>query len=392
MNRFVILFLVFLSQQNSYSQCLIDKDEALQIAFDKGFEKGLDSIIVTKVHDSIWRFEYLECDEDYTDQYSHININCRTGQIDSSDLWMRIGMHEQIGGRKRNNTDFPININKSRVLEIKSKPYLLTSLDYERENNISISDKNVIAFSYGFRKIGIINIDGTGFKQICDECLYPQWIDNDFIAYYKDFEQIYKSNIHSLKQIRITNEKGCYNNFSISPNNKWLAYIKPPPHPDRDSFGRINVYVHTCTDRNEDDLWIMKLSNTNIQKKINVKSDDIYNPTWSEKGDSLYYYVGDNKYFASDLEKDVITCSRLYKLFDINLVNYKKIKNGIFPAIKDCKIVSVDYNKRSVSNILINERGRYQECIFSNDQRYLIFTKCLIGNGDSRIWILDLTK
>jgi hypothetical protein len=392
MLRLVILILVFLTRQIVFSQCLIDKDKALQIAFDKGFEKGIDSIKVTKIHDTIWRFECLLCDEDYSDRYDNININCITGKVEPSNYFSGITKYMQIGGKQRNYSDFPININKSPVLEVKAKPYLLTHFDNEGENRICISDKNVIAFAYGFRKIGIINIDGTGFKQICNECLYPQWIDNDFVAYYKDFEQVYKSNIHSLKQIRITKEKGGYDNFSISPNKKWLAYIIPPVRPERDSLGRINLYIHTCTDPEENDLWILKLSNPDIKKKINAKSDDIYNPTWSEKGDSLFFYIGDNKYFATDLEKAVISCSILNKHVDINLANYKKIKYGIFPAIIDCKIVSVDYNKRSVKNILINERGRYNECIFSNDQKYLIFTKSDKQYGNSRIWALNLTK
>ena len=93
------------------------------------------------------------------------------------------------------------------------------------------------------------------------------------------------------------------------------------------------------------------------------------------------------------INADLITFSKLDKIPDITLPNYKKIKNGIFPVIKDCKIISVDFSKRSVKDILINERGRYHECILSNDQNYLIFTKSYNQNGDdSKIWVLDLTK
>lgn len=401
MKRFETIIIIALilqscSTQNSmnkeFSTCTIDKVRALQIAFDNGFEKGLDTITATKSNDSVWTFECLTCDDNYTDKYDIISVNCITGKLDSSIYLTHMTSYIPIGGTPRLYSEFPLVIDNKPVLSLESKPYKLTDFESERESNITISDKDIIAFSYGFRKIGIINIDGSGFKHICDESLYPQWVNNDVIAYFKDFEHVYEYNINTLKETRITNEAYRYDIFTVSPDNKWLAYLKDAPHIEYDSNGNAIGDVQTCTSPREYDLWIMDISNPTNQKKINTVSADIYDPIWSVSGDSLLFYIGDNKYFATNLEQDKITCSQLDRLPDIKLTNYKKMKDGLFPVIKDCKIVSADYNKRSVENILVNERGRYNECIFSNDRKYLIYTKRDKKVGDTKISILNLAK
>jgi len=397
MKRFeIIIFIALILQSCSTNKelptCTIDKDSALQIAFDNGFEKGLDTITATKLNDSIWGFECLVCDDDYTDKYDNISINCITGKLDSTICMTHMTVYTPIGGTPRIYSEFPLVIDNKSVLSLESKPYKLTNFESESESNITISDKNIIAFSYGFQKIGIINIDGSNFKHICDVSLYPQWVNDDVIAYFKDFEHIYEYNIKTLKETKITNESYRYDIFTVSPDNKWLAYLKDSPHIQYDNNGNAIGSVQTCTSPREYDLWIMNISNPTIQKKINTVSADIYDPTWSTNGDSLLFYNGDCKYFATNLENDKITCSQLDRLSDIKLTNYKKIKNGLFPVINDCKIVSVDYNKRSVKDILVTERGRYSECIFSNDQKYLIYTKRDTKLGDTKISILNLTK
>ena len=374
------------------SKCTIDKDSALQIAFDNGYEKGLDSIKATFLNDSIWRFECILCDEDNTQRSNIMDINGFSGKVEPTNF-VSISVQEYIGGRPRVYSEFPINIDQKPVMKLQSKPYLLTKFDSGRESNVTISRKNIIAFSYGFRKIGIINLDGSGFKQISDESLNPCWVNEDVIAYFKDFEHVYEYNINTMKETKITTEANAYYDFSVSPDNKWLAYLKDsPPQIQYDSLGNTNIIGRTCSSPREVDLWIMNISNPTIQKKINSISADIYDPIWTEKGDSLLFYIEDKKYFTANLEKTKVTCSQLDKLSDIKLTNYKKMKNGIFPAIKDCKIVTADYNKRTVTDILINERGRYSECVFSNDQKYLIYTKSEKKAGDTKIWILNLKK
>lgn len=400
MNRFSVIILGLLLQQICSSQtrrtqesskCTIDKDSALQIAFAHGYERGLDSIKATYVNDSIWRFECILCDQNNSEPSNFIDINCITGKVEPTTL-MSITIHQYIGSRPRIYDEFTIDINQKPVLKLESKPYLLTNFDSERESNVTISNKNIIAFSYGFRKIGIINIDGSGFKQICQESLYPQWVNDEVIAYFKDFEHIYEFNINTQKETKITTEAYRYDVFCISPDNKWLAYLKDAPHMQYDNEGHAIGSFQTCTSPREFDLWIMNISNPTIQKKINSESADIYDPIWSEKGDSLLFYNGDSKYFVTNLETNKFTCSKLDRLYDIKLTNYKKMKNSLFPVIKDCKILAADYNKFSVANILVNERGRYSECIFSNDIQYLIYTKSEKKAGDTKIWILNLTK
>ena len=400
MTRLVILIFISLIQLACISQsgidtdssgCIIGKDSALHIAFANGFERGLDTVKVTKVDDTIWRFECLVCDDNNTDRNDNMNINCVTGKVEPSTYFSET-VYLYMGGSPRVYSEFAMDINNKPVMKLKSKPYMLAGFESGPESNISVSDKNQLVFAYGFRKIGIINLDGSGFKQICEECLYPQWINNDVVSYFKDFEHVYESDINSLTQTRITNEELRYDGYTISPDNRWLAYLKDNPHPEYDSEGNVMPNSQTCGDPREYDLWIMDILNPTIQKKVNRVSADIYDPTWSEKGDSLLFYNGDHKYFATDLEKDSITCTQLDRLSDIKLTNYKKMKNGIFPVIKDCKIVEADYSKRAVKDILINERGRYSECVLSNDQKYLIYTKSDKKLGDTKIWVLDLTK
>ena len=233
MNRFAIIIFVLLVQQScssqtrinkEFSKCTIDKDSALQIAFNNGYERGLDSIKATYVNDSIWRFECYLCDENNSQRSNTIDINCVTGKVEpTTDI--SITVHGYIGSKPRVYAEFPIDIDQKPVLRLKSKPYLLTNFDSGREANVTISDKNIIAFSYGFRKIGIINIDGSGFKQISDESLYPQWVNNEVIAYFKDFEHVYEFNINTLKETKITTEAYRYDVFTVSPDNKWLAYL-----------------------------------------------------------------------------------------------------------------------------------------------------------------------
>ncbi len=400
MNRFTIIIYGLLILQSCSSQtriskesskCTIDKDSALQIAFNNGYERGLDSIKATYVNDSIWRFECYLCNENNTQQSNTMDINCLTGKVEPTNL-VSVSMQQYIGGRPRVYSEFPIDLDQKPVLKLKSKPHLLTDFDSGREANVTISNKNIIAFSYGFRKIGIINIDGSGFKQISDESLNPQWVNDDVIAYFKDFEHVYEYNINTMKETKITTEANAYYDFSVSPDNKWLAYLKDAPHIQYDSNGNAIGSVHTCSSPREVDLWVMNISNPTIQKKINTINADIYDPIWTEKGDSLLFYIGDKKYCATKMEKNKVTCSQLNKLSDIKLTNYKRMKNGIFPAIKDCKIVLADYNKRTVTDILVNERSRYSECVFSNDRQYLIYTKSEKYAGDTKIWILNLTK
>lgn len=401
MNRFTIIISGLLVLHSCSSQtrmnkesskCMIDKDSALQIAFDNGYERGLDSITAVYVNDSIWHFECNLCDESNSQQTNTIDINCITGKVEPTTL-SSLTVHEYIGGHPRDYVEFPIDINQKPVLKLNSKPHLLTNFDSGNEVNVTISNKNSIAFSYGFRKIGIINIDGSGFKKICDESLNPQWVNNEVIAYFKDFEHVYEYNINTSKEIKITVEPNSYYDFSVSPDNKWLAYLKDsPPEIQHDSNGNTITIAHTCTSPREVDLWIMNISNPTIQKKINSVSADIYDPIWTENGDSLLFYSGDKKYFATNLEKKKVTYSQLDKLYDIKLTNYRKMKNGLFPAIKECKIVLADYNKRTVTDILVNERSRYSECMFSNDQKYLIYTKSEKKAGDTKIWILKMTK
>lgn len=380
------------SIQTEPSSCRIGKDRALQIAFENGFEKGLDTITATKLNDSIWTFECLVCDDDYTDRYDNISINCHTGKRDSSVCIGRMTSYVPIGGTPRVYAEFALVMDNKPVLKTETQPFKLTDFESGEESHVSISGKNVIAFSYGFRNIGIINVDGSGFKQIAGESLYPRWVNNEVIAYFKDFEHVYEYNVNTLKETRITSEAYAYYDFSVSPDNKWLAWLKDAPHVEYDSNGNPVPGVQTCTSPREYDLWIMNISNPAIKKKINGEGADIYDLVWTQNGDSLLFYIGDSKYFATGLEKNSITCSKLERLQDIKLTNYEKIRNGLFPVIKDCKIVSADYSKRSVKDILVNERGRYNECVFSNDQRYLIYTKRETKAGDTKIRVLNLTK
>ncbi len=108
--------------------------------------------------------------------------------------------------------------------KLDDKPSQLLTPTIGRECNPTISPNNqFIAFQYERIKIGIININGQGFKNICNDCMYPQWIDNNWVAYLKNNNQIFKKNKNAHKEQAIT-ETGTFLDFQISPDNKWIAY------------------------------------------------------------------------------------------------------------------------------------------------------------------------
>ena len=66
------------------------------------------------------------------------------------------------------------------------------------------------------------------------------------------------------------------------------------------------------------------------------------------------------------------------------------MKNGLFPFKIDCKIVAVDFRTLEPIKVLINERGRYNDLVFSNNLEHLIFTRKDCKECKQKIWIQPL--
>lgn len=374
----------------SCGQNLISEEKAIKIAIDHGLEKGLNKPQAVLQGDSIWEVKILLCEEYGHEIYHVFKISALAGELIETEM----GVFREVIGRQLETTqiNFPCDFESIPKINPNNKRYRLTSLTLGDERNPAISSNNKhIAFQFGFRNIGLADINGKHFRKICDECFHPYWIDNKWLTYIKDQNQIYKLNIDTQEEIKITTRPINYNSFQISPDFKWIAYTSGEiwQSPEKDSQGR-NIFNAFMNGQGQE-LCLASVNGEN-RKFITKTGKYVHSPCWSKTSDSILFYIENEKFVATGLENDTILYSPLHKLERIALRDYKKSVSGKFPFKSNCKIYSIDINSLQPDKILIEEPGRYYDLHFSKDLNYLIYSKKEYNDCEYKLWILSLDK
>jgi hypothetical protein len=406
--KLLIAFTVFLFQL-AYSQKLIGKDSAESIAFKGGLEHGIDSIKIDLVDNNIWEIKSLLCCGSDWKRFHLMRIDGKTGQIivDSKSAGARWSTEGTL--REKTELNNSVKIHDIPISKSTNAHYRLTTLDNENESNPSISEDNKwVAFQYGFKKIGIVKIDGSVFKHFCEECVNPQWLDRNWVLYSYDFKHIYKQNIYTSEKVKITKELCRYDDFKVSPDHKWIIYTNtefvktksPKEAAENNSGGKQNVVGHTegelsvidYWEAEFKDIWFFKIDEPEKIKKIPMRHGQAYMPCWSKNSDSLLFYIKDKKYFATNLANDSILYYPLTSLTNLALQDYEKIRKGIFPYNFDCKVSIVDAVSLMPKNILINAYGNYDDMILSDDLKYIVFSKQDRIGSNKVLWVIRLNR
>lgn len=391
MRKISAILVLILVCQFSYSQNLISKEKAIEIAVKNGLKLGIDAPVAELVNDTVWEVRCLMCDDDNQSNGLIFKVNAITEKIEEE---LGSGEYDSVVGEQLFKTDIGLrtNIDSLPIKTSGNKPYKLTNLNEGYESDPIISpDNKTIAFQYGFRKIGIISINGQGFEKICDECFHPHWIDNDWITYLKDFDHIYRKNIKTNEEIRVTRNPIGNCEFQISPDFKWIAYTSNEiwSNPKPDSLGRITI--HSFINGHGQELCLQSADGK--KKKFVTKTGEYVNsPCWSANGDSLFFYIDNTTYMVTDLNTDSITYSHSTRknLGKIALSDFRKVVKGVFPLKVNCKVLEIDANSLQPKYILIDRPGRYDNLVLSYDLKYLIYTNRECRNCETKLWVLKL--
>jgi hypothetical protein len=404
--KLLITFAVFLFQ-SAYSQKLIDKDSAESLAFKGGLEHGIDSIKIDLVDSHIWEIKSLLCCGSGWQRFHLMRIDAKTGQIifDSKSA----GAAWAIGGPQREKTELnkSVKVHDIPVSISTDIQYRLTTLDNGDESNPAISeDTRWVAFQYGFRKIGIAKIDGSEFKQLCEECFNPQWLDRNWLFYFYDFQHIYKQNIYTSEKDKITKDLCRYDDFKVSPDRKWITYTKSDyvktksqKEADENNSGGMrsssghkegDQFVTDYWNAEFKDIWLFRIDKPEKIKKIPMRHGQANMPCWSKSSDSVFFYIKEKKYFATNLDRDSITYYPLTSLNNLALQDYEKIRKGIFPFNLGCKVSIVDAVSLIPKKFLINTYGNYDDMILSDDLKYFVFSKQDRIGSNKVLWVIPL--
>jgi Tol biopolymer transport system component len=389
MRKISAILVLILVCQFSYSQNLISKEKAIEIAVKNGLKPGIDAPVAELVNDTVWEVKCLMCDDNNGSNGLIFKVNAITGDIVKNlffdEYYTKMG-HQPF----KTNINLQTNIDSLPIKASGNKPYKLANMDKEYENDPIIApDNKTIAFHYGYKTIGTININGSGFEKICDECSFPQWIDKDWIAYLKDFKFIYKKNINTHEEIQVTANLIGHTKFQISPDFKWIAYMSNEIwyNPKPDSLGRITLHA------NDYGLELCLQSVDGKKKKFVTKTGEYVNsPCWSANGDSLFFYIDKKAYMVTDLNADSITYSHSTRknLDKIALSDFRKVVKGVFPLKVNCKVLEIDANSLQPKCILIDKPGRYDNLVLSYDLKYLIYTNRECKDCEPKLWVLKL--
>jgi len=391
MNRRILvtfIALLLLANQLQGKSSLISKSRAIEIALNYGLKVGLSEYSAELRSDSTWVISSLLSDDVPDRTYDTKAINALTGKIIMNIYFARMVSQTMIGGRIYRtivNTDIDFDSLPIAKYVFDRK---LTKLN-ECESNPVFSDNDKrIVFQYGLQKIGMINTDGTDFKEIDHDCLYPQWLNDEWVAYFKDSEHIYKKNIHSNTQIRITSTPNQYDKFLISPDKQWILYQSSEMWPTLDSLGNQIMYMNTGNGEGQN-LCIMSMDGK--VKKFLKKDWTCYsNPYWTKNSDSILFNISDYKYCATNLNDHEIDYSRFDLLDSISLEDYGKVIGNTFPLVYGGQIFEIDRNSLKPIRVLVEKYGRYKEAFFSHNKEYLIYAKTDKKDGVYQIWIKKL--
>jgi len=388
--RILITFfaLVLLSNQLLGKRSLISKGRAIDIALDNGLKVGLSEYSAELQGDSIWVINSLLSDDVPERTYDTKAINALTGKMIKNIFFARMEVQSMIGGRiYRTIVNSNINFDSLPIAkDVFNRK--LTKLNVSESNPVFSDNDKRIAFQYGFQKIGIINTDGTDFMAIDEECLYPEWLNDEWVAYFKDSEHIYKKNIHSNTQEKITSTPNQYGKFLISPNKQWILYQSSEMWPTLDSLGKQIMYAYSSSCEGQN-LCIMSIDGK--VKKFLKKDWTCYsNPYWTKNSDSILFNISDFKYCATNLNNNEIDYSRFDLLDSVSLVDYGKVIGSTFPLVYCGQILEIDINSLKPIRVLVDKYGRYKDVFFSHNKEYLIYSRTDKKDGEYQIWIKRL--
>lgn len=389
MNRqtFIILILLAFNPLILISQIeIICKDSAINIALRNGLDIGLAAEYKTNlIDDTIWVVKSLICDDYSQRTYFTKSINALNGQVIKDQNHTVVELWSYAGQRKIEITNIKFgNIDSLPIVE-DNYSTKLTGLPYNAVSPVFASQDKYIAFEYG-HKIGIASIYGESFLNICEECQNPQWLNDKWLVYLKD-NCLYKKNIETKEEIKITDIHYRLADYRISPDNKWIVYQSSEMWPWEDSLG--NPIFYSFINGQGINLSLVSIDGA-VKKHFEKKQEYYSDPCWTANSDTILFYISDQKYYATDFSKDVIPIFKYKLLPNISLREYEKTINGTFPFRHNCQILEIDKNTLSPTRILLYERNRYRDERFSNNKDYLIYSKPNEFDKNSSLWLKQL--
>jgi hypothetical protein len=381
------LSLVISSQTNAQKQ-LISKDSAILVAIAGGLETGLHEYQVSLEHDTIWKVISLLCDDESQRTYDLRKVNAKTGKIINEELReVMIDFNTIVGGRIEGthiNTDYKIdNLPFAEEKSIVKIPENIKHFS----NPMFSSDDKFIAFAYGYNKVGLVRNDGSGFNQICDSCQSPIWMSNEWILFSRNDRYLYKKKIYTNEEVRLTHKPIWTNDFKVSPNGKWIAYTSMEVYPNVDSLGKPILYA--SVNGQGINLCLIAMDG-NTKKYITKVWKNVHHPIWTANSDTILFYIEDQKYFATGLNTDSIHYSQYTLLPKLNLWDYEKVVNGVFPYKSNCQLLEISANNMLPTRILVSEIGRYGNICISHNLKYFVFSKLDLIHNPINTWIIEV--
>ena len=213
--RFIIVvFFVAIDYQFLYGQKVICAESAISLAINAGLKEGILEPQAILLNDTTWEVSCLLCD-DIDTHFQIIIIDANTGNIVSKGG--SVSMCGILAGGKVAQSYFDPSINWDSIPRQKKmrEPRLLNPQYLGKESNPQFSPNDeLVAFEYGSRKIGVVSVGKIEFQEVCDECMYPQWLDNRWVAYLKDHKHIYKKILKRERKYVLPKSRAIMENFA----------------------------------------------------------------------------------------------------------------------------------------------------------------------------------
>ncbi len=382
----VVLCLLIPGQINAQKQ-LISKDSAIQIAIAGGLETGLREYQVNLEHDTVYEVVSLLCDDYNNSNYDIKRVNALTGKI-IIDKFRSAMFRHSIEFGKIEKTGINVLFNIDTLPNVKEFGNVKIPDTIKRFANPMFSaDDKFIAFTYGYNKIGLIRNDGTGFVQICDSCQSPMWMSNEGILYSRNDRNLYKKNQFTNKEVRLTHKPIWTNDFKVSPNGKWIAYTSMEVYPAADSMGKPILYASV----NGQGINLCLISmDGNTKKYITKVWKNVHHPLWTANSDTIFFYIEDQKYLATELNADSIHYAPCTLLPKLNLWDYEKVVNGVFPFKFNCQLLEISVSSMLPTRILVSDIGRYENLCLSHNLKYFVFSRVDKVHNPISTWIKEI--
>jgi hypothetical protein len=366
-----IIFIIFVFQAScSLSQKqLISKENALEIALSAGLEKGLEEYNFALVNDSIWKVTSLICDDYNQTDYDYRLVNAKTGKV-IKERNITLEMSSQI---EMDPPDYT-HLNYSFLLDtlpiVSNDKSKLDFLDNSSYDIIFSPDDANIAF-LSKEKIILYNIKNDSVFQSFDSCIFESWSSNDSIIAifnykYSKSNSLSKTNIYTKGKRIISILEPYIYDFSLSPDEKWIAYTSN--EATKKKYGN-----YSSVDGAGSNLCLRPIEGGQV-KYITELFAHVHFPIWTSNSDSILFYVGNEKYFCSNLQRDSIICQKIYRFQDLTLHDYKYLSGVFFPYKHRCQILEIDANSMLPKRVLESTPNRYRIMRLSHNRKYLIFS------------------